>query len=234
MADKFRVALIGDYDPSVIAHQAIPEALRLSSDAGHTVEGVWVHTASISNAEIQFRDFDGIWCVPASPYANMQGALDAIRFVRESGRPFLGTCGGFQHAVIEYARNVCNLRAAAHAESDPGASDILVSPLACPLVEKSEEIVLHGGKVQKAYGVTKITEGYHCSYGLNRKYEALLFSNGLRPTAHGPSGEVRAVELTTHPFFVATLFQHERRALRGEIPPLAKAFVASLSYRKCA
>jgi CTP synthase (UTP-ammonia lyase) len=229
MTAQFRVALIGDYNPSAIAHQAIPEALRLSADSGHSVEGVWVHTQSISNAEVQLRDFDGVWCVPDSPYASMEGALEAIRFARESGRPFLGTCGGFQHALLEYARNVCNLRAADHAETNPGASLLLISPLACPLVEQSEEIELHGGLVQTAYGVSKITEGYHCSYGLNREYEAVLFQNGLTPTAHNLSGEVRAVELSTHPFFVATLFQHERRALRSEISPLVKTFVASFS-----
>lgn len=229
MATHFRVALIGDYDPSVIAHQAIPEALRLSADTGHSVEGVWVHTRSISDAKVQLGDFDGVWCVPNSPYANMDGALEAIRFARESGRPFLGTCGGFQHALIEYARNVCNMRAAEHAETQPGASILLISKLACPLVEKSEEIEVHGGLLQKAYGASRITESYHCSYGLNREHEAVLFRNGLTSTAHNLSGEVRAVELSEHPFFVATLFQHERRALRGETPPLVKAFVSSLS-----
>jgi len=230
MAIHFRVALIGDYDSSVIAHQAIPRALRLSSGTGHSVEGVWVHTASISNAESQLRDFDGVWCVPASPYASMEGALDAIRFARESGRPFLGTCGGFQHALVEYARNVCNLRTADHAETNPHASVLLISPLACPLVEQNEEITLHEGLVQKAYGVSRITEAYHCSYGLNREYESLLVKNGLHATAHAlSSGDVRAIELSAHPFFVATLFQSERRALRDEIPPLVKAFVTSLA-----
>jgi CTP synthase (UTP-ammonia lyase) len=230
VADKFRVALIGDFNPSVIAHQAIPEALKLSADKNHLVEGVWVHTKSIANAEVQLRDFDGIWCVPDSPYANMDGALEAIRFARESGRPFLGTCGGFQHALLEYARNVCNLRTADHAETNPSASVLLISPLACPLVERSEEIELHDGLVRRAYGVSRITEAYHCSYGLNRQYEDVLFSSHLRPTAHDLSGEVRAVELSSHPFFVATLFQHERRALRSEVPPLVKAFVASFSH----
>jgi len=79
---------------------------------------------------------------PASPYTSMEGALDAIRYARESRRPFLGTCGGFQHAVIEYARNVCGLRDASHAETHPTAPILVVSPLSCPLVEQSEEIVL--------------------------------------------------------------------------------------------
>jgi len=229
MSAQFRVALIGDYDPSVIAHQAIPVALKLSAETGRSAEGVWVHTQSISNAEVQLRDFDGVWCVPASPYANTEGVLEAIRFARESELPFLGTCGGFQHALLEYGRNVCNLRAPGHAETHPGASVLLISRLTCPLVEKSEEIELHGGLVQKAYGVSRIRESYHCSYGLNREYEALLFKNDLSATARNVSGEVRAIELSGHSFFVATLFQHERRALRAEPPPLVRAFVASLS-----
>lgn len=229
MATQSRVALIGDFNPSAIAHQAIPGALRLSAYTGHVVEAVWIHTASISNVQVQLREFDGVWCAPDSPYTNMEGVLEAIRFARESGRPFLGTCGGFQHALIEYARNVCNMRTADHAETNPHASVLLIATLACSLVEQSEEIELHGGLVQKAYGVSRITEGYHCNYGLNREYEADLFRNGLTPTAHNLSGEVRGVELSAHPFFVATLFQHERRALCAEIPPLVKAFVTCLS-----
>jgi len=230
MAGKFHVALVGDRDPSVIAHQAIPEALRLCASSGRAVEGVWVHTNSIRGAADDLSEFDGIWCVPASPYASMEGALQAIRFARESGRPFLGTCGGFQHAIIEYARNVSGLRNANHAETHPGSPLLLISPLACPLVERSEEIVLqNGGLVKKAYGEARITEGYHCGYGLNREYEGILFRNDLRPTAHNLGGEVRAVELSSHPFFVATLFQHERKALQSEIPPLVRAFVAALA-----
>jgi CTP synthase (UTP-ammonia lyase) len=225
----FRVALVGDHDKSVIAHQAIPEALRLAARPEQSIECVWVQTASIRDAAADLAGFNGIWCIPASPYASMEGALGAIRSARESGRPFLGTCGGFQHALIEYARNVCGLRDASHAETHPTAPVLVVSLLSCPLVEQSEEIVLQdGGKLRCAYRVERITEVYHCSYGLNREYETLLFQNGLRPTAHSLHGEIRAVELSSHPFFVATLFQHERRALRGEIPPLVSAFVASL------
>src|SRR5215469_803912 len=125
-----RIALIGDYNSKVIAHQAIPEALRLSGETiGRPVEGVWTHTSSLVNPRVQLQEFDGIWCVPASPYANTEGALEAIRFARESGRPFLGTCGGFQHALIEYARNVCGLRNAEHAENNPAASFHLITPL---------------------------------------------------------------------------------------------------------
>src|ERR1700689_3455981 len=114
----FRVALVGDYNSAAIAHQAIPEALRLTAVAGGAeIEPVWTHTASITGDAEQFADFDGIWCVPASPYANEDGAFAAIRFARERGVPFLGTCAGFQHAIIEYARNVCGIPSACHQET---------------------------------------------------------------------------------------------------------------------
>jgi CTP synthase (UTP-ammonia lyase) len=232
MPRGLRVALVGDFNPSVVAHQAIPKALELAgAQHGVAVEPVWVHPSSISGAETRLAGFDGIWCVPASPYANTMGALAAIRYAREHARPFLGTCGGFQHALIEYARNVCGMPEAEHAETVPGAALPLILPLACSLVERSEEILLaEGGLLRRAYGLPRITEDYHCSYGLNRDYEPHLFRDGFQATARGVNGEVRAVELAEHPFYVAALFQPERRALRGEVPPLVAAFVASMAW----
>ena len=167
--------------------------------------------------------------MPASPYSNADGAVEAIRYARERGRPFLGTCAGFQHALLEYARNVCGLREAAHAEDNPEAVCRVISPLSCSLVEKSGDILLkERTRLYHAYGKTRVTEGYHCNYSVNREYEPLLFGGSLRPTAHDLAGEVRAVELAGHPFFVATLFQPERAALRGEVPPVVASFVAAL------
>lgn len=205
----------------------------MSADAlGYPVEAVWTHTASISNAEATLRDFDGIWCVPASPYASMEGALRAIQYAREFKRPYLGTCGGFQHALLEHARNVCGRAEASHAEVDSGTSLQLITPLSCALTGRAAEVMLQEGTlIQQAYGATRITEEYNCSYGLNPEHERLLFSDGLRPTAHDALGQVRAVEQSAHPFFVATLFQPERRALRGEISPLIAAFVEAVCTR---
>ncbi len=231
MTREIRVALVGDFDPSVIAHQAIPQALELAG-AHHrlNVEGTWIHTSTITAADRRLAGFDGIWCVPASPYANTMGAIDAIRYAREQRRPFLGTCGGFQHALLEYARNVCGIQDAEHAETHPGAAVHLIAPLACSLVEQSGEILLaDSGRIRAAYGSPRITEGYHCSYGLNRQHEARLFGESLHATAYDLNGEVRGVELGGHPYFVAVLFQPERRALRGELSPLVAAFVAAMA-----
>ena len=109
-----------------------------------------------------------MWVVPASPYENMAGTLDAIRFARETKRPLLGTCGGFQHVLIEFARHVAGFATADHAETNPTADTLVVAPLACSLVEKTGAIrFAPGSLIHAAYGRSTAQEGYHCNYGLN-------------------------------------------------------------------
>jgi CTP synthase (UTP-ammonia lyase) len=72
-------------------------------------------------------------------------------------------------------------------------------------------------------------EGYRCRYGLNPAFRHALTAGPLRVAAEDEAGDVRAVELEGHPFFVATLFQPERAALRGEVPPIVSAFVRAAS-----
>jgi CTP synthase (UTP-ammonia lyase) len=222
------IGLIGDYDASITAHQAIPEALRLAAqERGIAVESEWVPTDQIRTAQ-RISQFDGLWCVPGSPYRSTEGALLAIRFARESRRPFLGTCGGFQHAVIEYARDVLGWADAEHAETAPAAARPVISLLECTLIEATEAIrLLPDTCIRRSYGCDEIVEGYRCRYGLNPALVRELTSGSLKIAARSQSGEVRALELTGHPFFVATLFQPERAALRGEVPPLVRAFIAT-------
>jgi CTP synthase (UTP-ammonia lyase) len=231
MDKRCRVALIGDYNANVIAHQAIPEALRLAGEElGLEVDPEWLHSTLLHDPEKQLQDFEGLWCVPASPYANPEGVLDAIRYAREKLVPFLGTCGGFQHAILEYCRNVLGLNKASHAEIDPEGETLVITPLNCSLVEQSEKIALADGSlIRTAYGAPSIFEEYHCSYGINPAFEQQLFSGTLKVTARGAAGEVRAFELEGHPFYVGTLFQSERRALKGEAPPPVVAFVDAMN-----
>jgi CTP synthase (UTP-ammonia lyase) len=224
-----RIALVGDYDQAVPAHRAIPEALRLSSERlGVGVDPLWTQTATLGPGAAQLADIAGVWCVPASPYANTDGALAAIRFARESGRPFLGTCGGFQHALLEYARNVLGRAEADHAETAPDAAMPLIARLSCSLVEQRGKVHLaEGSRLRTIYGTDHAEEGYRCNYGLNPAYESIFHGGPLKVAARDEAGEVRAVELSGHPFFIATLFQPERAALRGVEHLLITAFVAA-------
>ncbi|WP_185035823.1 CTP synthase C-terminal region-related (seleno)protein [Pseudomonas canadensis] len=218
------LALIGDYNPDVIAHQAIPVALQQAAETlGLGVHVQWLDTDNLPQS---LHDFDGFWCVPASPYRDTDGAMRAIRFAREQRRPFLGTCGGFQHAVLEYARNVLGWKDAEHGELAPQAKRAVIAPLSCALVEATDSVRLAPyTRIAEAYGTLDVQEGYRCRYGVNPEFLDALLEGDLIPSGHDSAGDLRAVELLDHPFFVATLFQPERAALQGITPPLAMALL---------
>jgi len=228
MSDEIRIGLIGDRDDTVPAHVAIPRALSMASGVLKcSIDFDWVPTEEI-HSDQRVAAYDGIWCVPASPYRDMDGALRAIKWAREQGRPFLGTCGGFQHAILEYTLSVLGWTDAVHGETAPNGARAVISPLACALVETTDSIRFRAGsRIAAAYGRLEATEGYRCRYGINPAFQSELFSGRLRVTGKDGAGEVRAVELEGHPFFVATLFQPERAALENRLPPLVAAFVTA-------
>lgn len=223
-----RIALVGDYDPRVTAHLAIPGALELAGlSLGLPLVWEWIGTDLMSDGTTApIAEADGIWVVPNSPYRSEAGAVAAIRHARETGRAFLGTCAGFQHAVLEFARHVAGLDRAAHAELTPDAETPVIAALQCGLVEQSGEVLIEpDSRMERAYGRPRVSETYHCNYGLNPRYEHLLAAGPLRVSARDLAGEVRAVELDGPAFFVATLFQPERAALAGRAHPLINGFV---------
>jgi CTP synthase (UTP-ammonia lyase) len=226
MRAEVHIGLIGDHDPAIVAHRAIPVALQLAAEGlGVKVLFDWLDTDGIVTAK-KLAGYHGLWCVPGSPYRSMAGALLAIRHARTQRVPFLGSCGGFQHAVIEYARDVLQWPDADHAETAPDSACAVISLLQCPLVEKTRQVdFAPGSRIARTYGTDRAKEGYHCSYGLNPSFADALTAGPLRVSARDAAAEVRAVELDDHPFFIATLFQSERRALRGETPALARALL---------
>jgi CTP synthase (UTP-ammonia lyase) len=227
MGSALAIGLIGDYDAKVKAHVAIPKALELAARvADCDVEPVWIPTASLDDGVEMLGGLGAIWCVPGSPYASMEGAIRAIGFARRNRRAFLGTCGGFQHAILEYARNVLGLDQADHAETSPDAEMPLISRLSCSLVGQRGTISLNpSSQAAKIYGRTEIEEEYNCNFGVNPQLQPLLEKAELKISGTDAEGQARVVELHGHPFYLATLFQPERSAFRGVPHPLIAAFL---------
>jgi CTP synthase (UTP-ammonia lyase) len=223
-----RIGLIGDRNDELRPHLAIPRAVALVAEAGGPrAELEWLATDRVAAVGRELlTGFDGLWCVPGGPYASMEGALAAIRFAREQRRPFLGTCGGFQHAMIEYARDVLGMSRADHAESNPRADVALVHRLACSLVGTRGTVELAADSaLARIHGTRHVVEGYNCSFGFNPEYAAAFAASALRVAATDESGAMRAVELRGHPFFIATLYQPELSAFEGRVHPLLRAFL---------
>jgi CTP synthase (UTP-ammonia lyase) len=222
-----RLALVGDRSPHVRSHARIPGLLRQLEERDHLdLDVYWVPT------DQPVDGFDGVWLLPGSPYRSETGAIQAVRTAREQGIPFLGTCGGFQHAMLEYARNVCGATGVQHGESTPDADDLLIVPLQCSLDGHEGAVqVRPGTRAAELLGVERSTERYHCSYGLDSSRLDLLQENGMVFSGYDDTGEPRIAELPGHPFYLATLFQPELAGDGTRPHPFVQAFAHAVAGR---
>lgn len=236
---KISIALIGDHDESVTAHQAIPLAIGLAADAlqiDTTIE--WVSTESVSAEKLS--QFHAIWCVPGSPYKNIDGALTVIQFARRNDIPFLGTCGGYQHAILEFARHVLGFEKAGFEKGDsveenPETEMPLISALSSKLIEQTGTINLEpDSQVSVFYQSDKIEEDYHCSFGVNPDYLFIFDGSDLCFTGHDELSAPKILELPDHRFFIGTAFQPERSALKNQVHPLITGLLQAAVEMKIA
>lgn len=234
MPSQVNVGIIGDYRPTHETHRATNEAIQHAADAlGLRSHVQWLPTESIENSpEELLSNFDALWCAPGSPYRSEAGAHAAIRFARENDVPFLGTCGGFQHAVLEYARNVLGFEAAQHGESDPGASVLFLSQLECSLAGKQMEVTLAPGSIaHAAYGCDRSIENYYCNFAINPDHRAELERSAPRISGQDQDGEIRVIEIPENRFFLATLFVPQMRSKPGSPHPLVRGFVKAAATK---
>ncbi len=224
-----RLLVVGDFNDRNKSHLATNAAIEHSATAlGLKVEHPWVGTDDVAAAGglARLEGAAGLWIAPASPYRSMAGALAAIRLARERGIPLLGTCGGFQHIIIEYARDVLGLSDAEHEESAPGAARLIIARLTCSLAGRTLTIRFqHGSLVARAYGRDTAEEQYHCNFGVNPDYVDRLSKGNLRVVGSDAEGTIRAVELAGHPFFVGTLFLPQLNSTAAAPHPLIVAFL---------
>ncbi len=210
-----RIALLGDKDLTFLTHRALEAAVSLLPDG---VEARWIGTDTPAARALD--GFDGVWVLPGTPYRDDAAAIAAIRRALEAGMPLLGTCGGFQYAVLALLGPD-----AAHAEVSPGAEDPAIAPLACSLVGEEREVTpVPGTRLAALCGAAPFSGFHFCNYGLSPSAIARLEAAGAVIAAHAPDAGVEAFEVPGHPFFVATLFQPQMSALDGELHPLVTAF----------
>lgn len=225
-----RLVLLGEYDPASSLHAATEASIEHSIDplAG-SIEYHWISTADFHPDTLQ--NVNGLWVAPGSPYKNLEATLVAIRTAREQGIPCLGTCGGFQHMILEYARHVLNFHDAQHAEYDPYASRLFLTRLACSLVGREMQLQFEpGSQVVGYYGARTATENYYCNFGVNPEYVPILQRGPLKVVGHDAEGEIRVIELPGHPFFIGTLFVPQARSTSSQPHPLVTGFVRAIVH----
>ena len=223
------ISLLGDYDDKVEAHLAIPRAIELAANSLELdVEYEWLRSTQIDNDHLV--EADAIWCVPNSPYENPLAIVDAIRLAREHEIPFLGTCGGYQHAALEFARNVLGYENAGSSEEDPDISMPLISALSCRLAAESGAINLNdGSRIAEIYRQTRINEEYNCGFGVNAEYLPIFEDSAMHFSGFDDDGDPRLLEIPRHRFFIGSAFQPERTAFENQSHPLIMALLESVA-----
>lgn len=152
------IAILGEFNSDFPPHPATNAAIEHSREQlGVELHSTWVSTADI-HVQSLWR-YAGIWVAPGSPYRSLEKTVSAIRYARENGLPRFGTCGGCQHMIIEYARNILGYRDAQHAEHDPYASNLFISSLRCSLAGREMMLAFSpGSKVAEIYGTLTASE----------------------------------------------------------------------------
>lgn len=224
------VAVIGDRVEGLEAQDAIAPALdHAAASLGLPAPAVrWVATDRLEagGAEV-LTGAAAVWCAPGSPYRSLIGALDGIRWARECRVPLLGTCAGFQHGVIEFARNVLGYARASHAEyGDAGDDELFIDELLCSLVGQTMQVEIVDPDLRQIYGTSSPVERYYCRFGLDPAYHRPLHDAGLRIAGvDGRDGDVRVMRLADHPFYVLTLFVPQASSTAATPHPLVTSYL---------
>jgi CTP synthase (UTP-ammonia lyase) len=220
-----RIGIVGEYQPNFAPHIAIATSVAHASAANPSLPPVGLQWFATSDAEHipdeELATFAGWWIAPGSPYRSIGGALKVIRYAREHDVPLLGTCGGYQHVVLEYARNVLGFADAAHAEYDPYASDLFITALSCSLAGQTMIVMLRDNTTAaRMYPRSTVTERYYCNFGLNLDHLPALTAAGLVVSGTDHDGEPRILELPNLRYFLATLFVPQTSSTAEDPHPL--------------
>lgn len=239
MSETLRIGILGDFNPETRSHLATNDSIQHAARKLQLkVEAAWLPTPSLlePDAPATLDSYDGLWAAAGSPFKSFDGMLKGIEYARVHNRPFIGTCAGFQYAVIECARNVLGMRDATTAEDDPHAKNIVIYPVACAVPNRAPNAPKLSGMVTqirlrpgsflaKHYGKELIDEEFFCNYELNPEFEWMAMEAGFPIVARGSNEECRAIESPAHSFFIATLFQPQLSSREDAPHPLIVAFL---------
>lgn len=205
-----KIAIIGDYHQNEESHRLIMESIKeVSEEIQSELHAQWIMSDALDVSEEHLKLFDGFWFSPGSPYKDAKNVLSAIQYARENGVPALGTCAGFQHMVIEFARNVLDLYGADSEENDAECADAVITKLSCTLMNKKEPLEISDSNsiLARTVGGNELIGEYRCNYGFHEAYRS-AFQNSDRIAAivESKNGYFRGFELKEHPFYIGTLF----------------------------
>jgi CTP synthase (UTP-ammonia lyase) len=223
-----KIAIIGDFHNSKTQSTIADSIEHSNKKLGVKTSYQWFDTTSLDRdnyAEL-LSSFSGIWSAPGSPFKSLNGALNAITYARENKIPHLGTCGGYQHSIIEYAKNVLGFQNAKHAEYTDELTDLVIDRMSCSLVGTRGKVsILPNSVAYKIYQNDEIDVDYYCSYGLSPEYTSLVLNGDFICSGIDVNKAVRMIELKNHPFYMLTAFVPQVDSTFEKPNPLITEFI---------
>ncbi|HHH29540.1 MAG TPA: CTP synthase, partial [Polyangiaceae bacterium] len=243
---RVKIALVGKYVHLRDSYKSLHEALvhgGLPSDVVIDIEYVDSEDLTAANVEAKLGTMDGLLVPGGFGGRGTEGKVEAIRFAREEGLPFLGICLGMQMAVIEYARNVCDIEGAQSREFEPDAQHAVIDLMPDQKDVKNKGGTMRlgaypcelrsGSRAREFYGVERISERHRHRFEFNNKYAERIEAAGLILAGKSPDGRlVEMVELPDHPFFIGCQFHPEFKSRPHDPHPLFTGFVAAARARR--
>jgi len=227
-----KIALVGKYTKLHDSYISLKEALKHGAyKSGCEVEIEWISAENTTDEEL--ARYDGILVPGGFGPRGAEGKINAIRFAREKGVPFLGLCYGFQMAVVEFARK-CGIDDAMSSEFEVGGTlviDFLESQRdienmgATMRLGASKVHIKQGTMAMGIYGAEEIFERHRHRLEVNHEYIPLMEKNGLVFSGESPDGRMEILELPEHPFFFATQFHPEFKSRVESPAPAFAAFI---------
>ncbi len=242
---QVRIAMVGKYMDLHDSYLSVTEAIKHAggaNDAEVIVDYVDSESIEKHGAASLLEGVNGVLVPGGFGNRGIEGKIQAIRHARENGIPFLGLCLGLQTAIIEFARDVCQLEDANSKEFDEDTPHPVVIYL------KEQEYVTElggtmrlgaypcalqpGSLAEQLYGSQEISERHRHRYEVSNAYRARMEEGGLRFSGTSPQGDlVEIIELPDHPFFIASQFHPEFKSRPNRPHPLFRGFIAAALER---
>ncbi|MCI5745995.1 MAG: CTP synthase [Erysipelotrichaceae bacterium] len=234
---KVVVGLVGKYVSLHDSYLSIVEALNHASYANHVfVEIKWIDSEKINKENVNetLKDVDSIIVPGGFGYRGIEGMILACKYARVNKVPYFGICLGMQIAVIEYARNVANIKDATSGEFDRKGSnviDIMEDKIGKQIggtmrLGAYPCMIANNTIMEEAYQKSLISERHRHRYEFNNLYRDTLINSGLVISGTSPDGKiVETIEVKDHPFFIGVQFHPEFKSRPNHVHPLFNMFI---------
>jgi CTP synthase len=242
------VAVVGKYVEHNDAYKSLTEAIA----HGGLRQRIKVNIRRIESDDLndndlsQLENVDAILVPGGFGERGFEGKVNAIRYARENGVPYLGICYGMQAAAVEFARNVCGLEGANTTEIEPETPHNVIGLItewldASGSVEKRSEKSDLGGTMRlggqkcrlregslarQLYGQEIVTERHRHRYEFNNHYRDIFQKNGMLLSGLSMDETlVEIIELPAHPWFLGCQFHPEFTSTPRDGHPLFTGFI---------